>query len=352
MVNVLTQRPAMDCLNEWPQRESGDVGAVYNAMVWHVVPHLFHLAASLGLADHLGPEPKTAVELAKACGAHHAPLELALAALTTVGYCERHGDGWVLAGRGAVSRVGDDSGVHEALLALAEPWHWAHFALWASLEQTVRTGVPAFEATHGQSLFDAMAQDAGLRRSFQRFMNDRSAYSVRAIEQALDLSNRRVLVDVGAGHGALATACLDRYPDLTAVLFDRPEVVAECRSELTGYGDRLRVEEGDFLTAVPAGGDVYVLKEVLHNWSDEDATTILQRCCDVMESSGEVIVCESPAGQSGRAALVSMGMYLVFGGRQRSEDEFAQLFAAAGLRLDVVVATDHPTLRLVIGRRT
>jgi hypothetical protein len=110
---------------------------------------------------------------------------------------------------------------------------------------------------------------------------------------------------------------------------------------------------GDFFTHVTAGGDLYVLKSVLHNWPDDRAVTILSNCREAMAGGGRVLVAERVVTEDGgpaEAALFDLNMLVVAGGRERTAAEYRELFAAAGLAVTRVVPTASP-LSLVEGAR-
>ena len=108
------------------------------------------------------------------------------------------------------------------------------------------------------------------------------------------------------------------------------------------------------LESLPAGGDVYILKRVLMDWSDEVAARALRNCRDAMSESGKVLVIE-PIVAEGNEPSVSRFLDMTMlvmqgGGRVRTEDEHRALFEAAGLRLTRIIPTPSP-LRLVEGGR-
>jgi hypothetical protein len=307
------------------------------------------VAARIGLAESLSGGASTTAEIAGRCDVHREPLELTLRALASVGFCREVEAGkWTLGPLGEHARGTAPGGAREALLAMESPWHWANWSLWSRLEQTLRSGRPAYDAQHGP-LFEEMDHDRALRESFHAFMHDRSLFTVPAILDALDVAPGSRLVDVGGGRGALIEQLLERHPSASGVLFDRASVIADCAG-LQRLGGRLSVEGGDFRSSVPEDADLYLIKEVLHNWGDDDALAILDACRRSMRPGARVVVCESPLASTGRASLVSVGMYLVFGGRQRSVREFESLFERAGLTLIEARPTSHATLHLMIGQ--
>jgi hypothetical protein len=132
--------------------------------------------------------------------------------------------------------------------------------------------------------------------------------------------------------------------------------------ELAGPGARHALAEagvaargtfvaGDFFTSIPKGGDVYLLKSVLHNWDDAAAVRILRGCRQAMTGDARLLVIERvipPGNAPAEAKLFDINMLVVIGGRERTEREYRALFAAAGLSLTRVIPTDLP-LNLVEG---
>lgn len=136
---------------------------------------------------------------------------------------------------------------------------------------------------------------------------------------------------------------LSAHPHLRGVLYDRPEVVSGVEPELVRgeLADRCRVEGGSFLDSVPAGGDIYLLASVIHNWDDAEAATILAHCGRTMLPQGRVLLAEvvmPQAPESARTAkFMDLSMLVHCGGKQRTPSQFAELFERAGLRLNRIV---------------
>src|SRR5262245_59197972 len=160
---------------------------------------------------------------------------------------------------------------------------------------------------------------------------------------AYDFSAFKDVVDVGGGNGSLLTAILKRHSEMRGVLFDLPRVVdrAQRSVEATGLRERCSFIGGSFLEAVPAGADIYILRHVVHDWRDEDAATILRNCCDAMKPAGKVLVVEIvvPAGNDPSFAKWMDLMMVTYGGKERSEKQYRELFASAGLQLTKAVPT-------------
>lgn len=145
------------------------------------------------------------------------------------------------------------------------------------------------------------------------------------------------MVDVGGGNGAFLAAILARQPATRGVLFDQPHVVGGAGPILAaaGVADRCEVVGGSFFEAVPAGGDAYLLKAILHDWEDGDCVRILRTCRRTMVDGAALLVVERELGAPNEAVdakFSDLNMLVGPGGRERSADEYAVLFAAAGFR--------------------
>jgi hypothetical protein len=158
-----------------------------------------------------------------------------------------------------------------------------------------------------------------------------------AVLDAYDFSRFSVVADIGGGRGALLSAILAAHPSLRGILFDREHVV-----DGADVGDRCERVAGDFFESVPGGADAYVLKSIVHDWDDAEATAILQAVRRAMKPEAVVLLLENDLGAPNEAAdvkFLDLTMLLVPGGRERTREEYEELFAAAGLRLASVTPT-------------
>lgn len=213
---------------------------------------------------------------------------------------------------------------------------------------SVQTGEPAYPHRFGVDAWTYMARHPEEAALFDEAMADFTRQAAIAVTAAYDFSPFGTIVDVGGGAGALLAGILTANPELRGVLFDRPGVVERAQAEMIGRGlaDRCTVVGGDFFSEVPAGGDAYVLKHVIHDWNDERAAAILRTCRRAAGPGSRLLVVEGvyPAridqsDPSRGAASNDVNMLVATGGRQRSEAEFRALYAATGFRLTRIVPT-------------
>jgi cyclopropane fatty-acyl-phospholipid synthase-like methyltransferase len=183
--------------------------------------------------------------------------------------------------------------------------------------------------------------------TFQAAMTSGSTLAGDAITQAYDFSGIKRLADVGGGHGALLVAILRRYPNMQGVLFDRAETVAGVPKErFAGCEGRIAIESGSFFERVPDGCDAYIMKHIIHDWSDEHCRTILTLMREKLPKDGRVLVCEmvvtdEPGPTPAKMLDIEM-LVMTVGGKERTPREFGELFASAGLKLGRVVTTPTP----------
>jgi SAM-dependent methyltransferase len=304
-------------------------------------------AAALGIADVVAGEAKTPETIAPTIGAHAPSVRRLLRALASVGIFAEDESGRF--GNTPLSEV-LRSDVAGSIRGMAmHVGSRAAVLAWSDLATSIRTGEPAFRRVHGKSFFEHLESAPEESRAFDHAMHGVSSTEIPAALAAYDLGTVEHIVDVGGGDGTLLAAILDRHPRPRAVLYDLPHVVATARERLRGSRHRERVEivEGSFFEAVPEGGDAYLLKHILHDWSDELALQILRNCRRAVAPRGRVVIIESviqPGNTPDFGKLLDLEMIAITeGGRERNADEFAALLAAAGFRLSRIVPTAAPT---------
>jgi hypothetical protein len=200
---------------------------------------------------------------------------------------------------------------------------------------------------YGKPIFDLFAERPEQAETFQRAMSGGSANAAQSILASYDFSGIERLADLGGGHGLLLASVLQRYPDMQGMLFDLPEVVAGVPDDrLAASGGRLRVEAGSFFERVPQGCDAYMMKHIIHDWSDEHCRTILKLIRAQLPSHGRLLVCElvmpeEPGPAPAKMLDIEM-LVMTVGGKERTPAEFGELFASAGLKLGRIVTTPTP----------
>jgi len=231
-----------------------------------------------------------------------------------------------------------------------------HFRVYSEMLHSVKTGQPAAEKVLGKPVFDYLAENPAFAELFNNAMTGFSANVAPAVLKVYDFAGIETLVDVAGGHGQVLTTILREYPRMHGVLFDLPHVVSGARPiiEAAGVADRCRTESGDFFKAVPAG-DAYIMKHIIHDWDDARATAILKNIRTALgRPGGRVILIDSvlaPGNEPDLGKLIDLEMMLMPGGKERTADEFRDLFAGAGFELTRIERTESP-LSVIEARST
>jgi hypothetical protein len=303
-------------------------------------------AAELNVAEQLVDGPKTASELAETMEVHAPSLYRLMRSLAAVSVLtEDDGNRFALTATGQLLRSDVPGSFRAMAILLGRLWH--HTA-WASLADSVRTGESAFIKVYGVPHFEWLQTNSEEGAIFNEAMTSLTGVAADAVTEAYDFSGLAKIADVGGGHGLFLSKVLKANPHMSGILFDLPPVAEGARKLLSdaGLSSRCEVLCGDFFTSVPADCDAYVLKHVLHDWDDARCETILSRCRDAMAPGGRVLVVEMvvpPPGIPSFARLIDLEMLAISSnGKERTEREFADLFAKAGLSLARVVPTQSP----------
>lgn len=304
-----------------------------SAMLEMLPPYAIRVAATLRVSDVLADGAQDLEALARGTGADADALGRLLRYLACLGlYREIEPGRFVATAAGRMLCEVHPAGLRR-WLDLDGAAGRMELAL-AGLAHAVRTGRPGYDAVFGRGFWTDLAADRPLRESFDALMAARSR-RIAADLAALDWSGDRRLVDVGGGDGTILIEVLRAHPALRGVLVEQPPAVERAATAVreADLHGRCDVVAGDFLAAVPVGGDVYLLVDVLHDWDDVAARDILCRCAQAAGPAGRVLVVEElPAAPDDRNGLaMDLKMLLLFGGRQRSVEQFAALAAQAGL---------------------
>lgn len=306
---------------------------------------LVYAAVELRIPDLLAQGPRSDDELSVATGIDLIRLRRLLRGLVAIGVLVQPDDG-----RFANTEVGrlfrEDGSVEPARLRMLIPesyQNWGHFM------QTLRTGVTGQSLAHGATLWELIARDPDFASRFNQAMASGSEEIADFVARSIDFTRAALVVDVGGGKGALIAGILLAHTHLRGVVCDVSAGLTDTSRYLAerGLTDRCVALEADFFDSVPAG-DVYLLKDILHDWPDDRAAAILRVCRRAMAPGSRVVVIERvlpsrvtaiPAHLN--AAIIDLQMMVQLGGRERTIDEYRQLLAAAALTVSLV-ASDEP----------
>ncbi|HEB54388.1 MAG TPA: hypothetical protein ENI87_14135 [bacterium] len=287
--------------------------------------------AALGVADCLHAAGSlTLGELQQQVGSRQQGFESLLRAGCGLGVlCEDPPDTFRLTVRGEWLRR-ERLGAFAAFLGSSTNWD-----PWSRFRSALRDGDDrtAFERTFGRRIYDHLAAHGDLAAEYDTAIDAFTRCEAAALCARIELETARLVVDVGGGRGALLAELLAAAPHARGVLYDLPHVVEAARSHLPARADAVA---GSFLDGVPANGDLYLLKHVLHNWPDDVAVRILRHCREARVADGRVVVVDAmlwPDNRPDLARMLDLEMRVLCGGRERRRSELRRLFTAAGLEL-------------------
>jgi O-methyltransferase domain/Dimerisation domain len=313
----------------------------------YVLSSALWVAAELNVADLLRGGPKAVAELAKSTKTNEDALYRILRLLAMVGiFMEAGSRSFALTPAAERLRTDDPHTLRDGIVWIADPFH---FNIAGELMHSVRTGQPTIEHVSGKKVFDYFPTNPVEFDRFHRAMTNLSAMAIMPILEVYDFSPFHTVVDVAGGHGFVICEILRKYPAMKGILFDLEDVVQGgehriCQLALDG---RCCTAAGDFFQSVPEGGDLYVMKSIIHDWDDQWALKILANCRRALEGQpqGKLLLMEFvvPEGNEPHPAkVIDIEMLFFPGGRERTEAEYGKLLAQAGFRMTRIVPTQSP----------
>lgn len=305
------------------------------------ISQAIYAAAKFGIADLLKEGPKKVDELAAATSTQPDALYRLLRALASVGIFTETGSRQFAMTPLAEPLLSDLPGSKRALALMSGD---EQFRAWGEIEYSIRTGERAFDKVFGQPIFDYLGEHPDKARIFDAAMVGIHGRESDAVLDAYDLSGFRTIADIGGGNGSQLIAILSRHPHLKGLLFDLPHVVERAQERIDGANlhDRCSLIAGSFFESVPEGADAYLLRHIIHDWDDEKSLLILRNCHRAMSSDSKLLVIESvipPGNDFFPGKFLDLVMLLIPGGKERTEEEYRDLFARGGFELTRIVPT-------------
>jgi SAM-dependent methyltransferase len=324
-----------------PRREPVDLSALSDLCT----PWCVHVVATLRIADHIAAGIDQIEDLAAASGSDCDSLHRVLRHLVPKGLFEEPAPGRFALNEPARGLL--DSSGRLGLDLDGFGGRMAH--AWGSLLGAVRTGAPAYHTVFGRPFWEDLQAHPDIAASFDALMGpaghgtpDPEVLVSRGWESV------RTVVDVGGGTGSLLAEIVRARPAVRGTLVDLPRTVARSGEILqaAGVADRVTAVGQSFFDPLPAGADLYLLKNVLSDWPDREAMAILRRCAEAARPAGRVVVLGGVSPDEGRAPSPALLMMVLVGGKERTLAEFRELARAAGL--EVQAAERQPSGRFVV----
>ena len=295
-----------------------------------------YVAAELGIADLLADGPMEIGQIARQCGAREDILVRLLRALAGVGVLQETSPG-----RFGLTPLGEclqSANMRAVALTLCSDWH---DRAWSGLLDGVRTGRAPFERAMGMPAFDWLARNPDAAEAFHAANAWKAHNSLASLTEVYDFSRFTRIIDLGGGTGALLLAILERAPEARGLVADLPSVAAAANREIQarGLAERCSFTPCDLFQEAPAGGDLYLLSNILHDWDDAPAARILANCRAVMGAGARLLVIEHLLPEDGEfsvALLLDLEMFVMGGGKERTQAQYRGLLAGAGFKLSRV----------------
>jgi len=289
---------------------------------------------ALNLLVHVGPGPTSATDIARRSG--HGPelIRRLVEFLAAEGVLAVDSKGCFLPTE------------RSRLLQSIGSVNWTYGTVNASsvnLGKAIQNGnrPDAWAITYGKPIFEALGANPDWGRMFGETMGFSTAATEPKIFELHQFKPFKLAVDIGGSHGNLMMRLLAAHPAARGIVFDLPETADQARAPIaaSAMGNRIEVVGGSFFENVPAGGDLYLMKHILHDWSDDECRAILKTVRAAMQPGARLAVIERLIPDEYRPATAysfDIVMMLCSSGRERRLGEFKKMFQDTGFAFDRV----------------
>jgi hypothetical protein len=299
-----------------------------------------YVAARLGIADLMRDGPKSAEEMADKISVDADGLFRIMRLLAGVGILKQsETNQFSLTSIGETLRTDSPQSEKDYIIM----YHELIYPAFSNIMHQMRTGESAFLKTFGKNFYDMTRSDPELATVFHKGLASRAKIDTAALIEAYDFSEVRKVADIGGGAGALLSAILSRYANLSGILYDIAPAIESARAGHGGPLPRCELIVGDFFKHVPGGADLLLLKMVLDDWGDDDAVRILTRCREAMSPASRLLIIQGLIGPPNELTItnfVDLNMLLLGSRGERTENELTTLLERADLKLRRTIATN------------
>lgn len=303
------------------------------------------VAAELDIAGIIKDQPMTISELAKKTQTDPECLFRIMRALTSNGIFKLRKDGKYTNSSMSKALVDGKGSLRYMIMQHLGNFNWSAFN---ELSYTVKTGEDAVQKVFGKRIYDYLSVHQEESVLFDRSMTNLTELAIEPILNVYDFSGYETLADIGGGEGLLLSAILYKNSNLKGILFDLQEGLSRAQTILKKYGvaERMKIVPGNFFEFAPVGAKVYLLKNILHNWSDEDCMTILKNVKDVLPGNGKILIIEMVIKEDNKPSfgkLIDIQMMVFMKkGKERTKREFHELLGKVGLKINRIIPTIAP----------
>ncbi len=318
-----------------------------------ILSRAIHVAAKMGIADALVGGPKSVEDLAVVIKADHESLYRLLKLLASYGIFTEESETVFAMTSLAEPLLSDHSDSIRALLMYHEG-NEQRWQAYGHMEYSIKTGKAAYEDLFGQGYFDVLAKDPQKAVEFDEGMRNFSKPEDEAIADSFDFSGAKTITDLGGGKGGLLIEICKRYAEPKGIICDLEHVMPSAAEnlELHKMQSRIELQVGSFFESVPAGADLYILKRILHDWSDQKSLEILNVCKQALSPTSRLLIMDAVVADGNVRDFAKdedIAMLTLFGGKERTKSEWEALFKAVGLRLIKIHSTASMISILEVG---
>lgn len=318
-----------------------DIERMHDIVAGRASAAAVYVAAKLGIADQLISSPKNCSQLAEILNVNPKALYRLMRALASIQvFTELADERFALTPMASTMRSDIPNSMRPLIIMCGSPWHWT---TWGGLLDTIETGKPYFVKHFNSEFFPYAQKNPDVADEFNAAMTSLSSLSDYAIAHIYDFSSARKIVDVGGGKGSLLLSILNSNPNIQGILFDLPKAIdaAKQRISLERLEQRCMAISGDFFENVPEGGDVYIIKHVLHGIDKQQAIKIFKNIKNVIKPEGKVLIIEMVIPESNAPSYSKfndLGMMLLSDtGQERTEAELKDILADSGFSLSRII---------------
>jgi UTP--glucose-1-phosphate uridylyltransferase len=183
------------------------------------------------------------------------------------------------------------------------------------------TSVFRKQQTSKNDIFFEIAKNPELVALYQRVLNSYADQDWHNIASVLptELFQSSTIVDLGGGIGSLLRELSKYCFNQRLICIDRPEVI-----RLTSPHPHIEFLSKDMFSGSLPSADFYLLSRVLHDWPDEKVKIILNR----IPAKYLCVIEREVDLKINQHALLSLHMFLVNGAKERTRQEWNNLFSA------------------------
>ncbi len=308
-----------------------------------------YAAAKLNIADMLAAGPKTLNDLAEKTSTHAPSLYRLMRALCSVGiFMENEKGEFEINALGSTLQ----SDIPGSMKSMAIAQLGDHFSAWGNLLHSIKTGDIAFDNLHGMTIWKYYETNPEDGANFAKAMSGLTQGVIMNILPNYDFSSSKTIVDIGGGNGALLCAVLNTNPTAKGIVFDEAYIQGQANANIKELGmqERCEFNPGSFFDSIPTGGDLYMMKMILHDWTDAQSKQILDNTYKSMKSGNKLLIIESVISERNiphPGKLMDINMLAMTGGRERTGKEWKSLIENSGFKLNQIIPTFSPMFSII-----